>query len=213
MSLHARAVFELPEETVRVAQAAFPKGNTYMRIRGRLGVFFTDEQFAPLFSERDQPAFSPWRLALISIVQFVENLSDRQVAEAVRGRIDLKYLLGLELEDAGFNYSVLSEFRQRLVTAGMEQKLLERMLEVLVEEGLLKKGGHQRTDSTHIVAAVKDLARLEMLGETMRATLNDIATAAPEWLQQIAPLEWYERYEKRIESSRLPEKKPGEPLG
>lgn len=89
MSLHPRPVFEVPEETARVARAAFPKGNIYLRIRDRLGVFFKDEQFAPLFSERGQPAFSPWRLAVLSIVQFAEDLSDRQTAEAVRGRIDL----------------------------------------------------------------------------------------------------------------------------
>ncbi len=125
MSLNPRPIFEVPEETARVAHAAFPKGNIYLRIRDRLGVFYEDEQFAPLFSERGQPAFSPWRLALISIMQFVEDLSDRQAAEAVRGRIDWKYLLGLELEDAGFDYSVLSEFRQRLLDGGLEQELLD----------------------------------------------------------------------------------------
>ncbi len=207
MSLHPKPVFEVPEETARVARAAFPKGNIYVRIRDRLGVFFTDEQFATLFSERGQPAFSPWRLALISIVQFAEDLSDRQAAEAVRGRIDLKYLLGLELEDSGFDYSILSEFRQRLVAGGMEQELLDTMLTVLAVEGLLKKRGKQRTDSSHVVAAVRNLNRLETIGETMRATLNIIATIAPDWLQQIAPAEWYDRYETRIEESRLPRKK------
>jgi len=207
MSLHPRPVFEVPEETARVAHAAFPKGNIYLRIRDRLGVFYEDEQFTSLFSERGQPAFSPWRLALISIMQFVEDLSDRQAAEAVRGRIDLKYLLGLELEDAGFDYSVLSEFRKRLLDGGLEQELLDRMLSVLAEHDLLKKRGKQRTDSTHVVAAVRNLNRLETIGETMRATLNILATVAPEWLQKVAPLEWYDRYEARIEESRLPRKK------
>jgi transposase len=207
MSLHPRPVFEVPEETARVARAAFPKGNIYLRLRDRLGVFFEDEQFAPLFSERGQPAFSPWRLALISIMQFAEDLSDRQAAEAVRGRIDMKYLLGLELEDSGFDYSTLSEFRQRLVVGGMEQELLDTMLVVLAEEGLLRKRGKQRTDSTHVVTAVRNLNRLETVGETMRATLNIVATVAPDWLQQIVPLEWYDRYETRIEESHLPRKK------
>ena len=187
MSLHPRPVFEVPEETARVAHAAFPKGNIYLRIRNRLGVFYEDEQFASLFSERGQPAFSPWRLALISIMQFVEDLSDRQAAEAVRGRIDWKYLLGLELEDSGFDFSVLSEFRQRLLHGGLEQELLDKMLHVLAEHDLLKKRGKQRTDSTHVVAAVRNLNRLEAIGETMRAALNILATVAPEWLQQVAP--------------------------
>lgn len=105
-----------------------------------VGVFFTDEQFAALFSERGQPAFSPWRLALISIMQFLEDFSDRQAAEAVRGRIDMKYLLGLELDDAGFDYSVLSKFRQRLMAGGLEQELLDTMLTVLSGHKLLKSG-------------------------------------------------------------------------
>ena len=98
MSLNPMPVPEVPEETARIAHAAFPKGNIYIRMRDRLGAFFADEQFAALFSKRGQPAFSPWRLALISIMQFVEDLSDRQAADAVRGRIDWKYLLGLELD-------------------------------------------------------------------------------------------------------------------
>ena len=207
MTLHPRPIFDVPEDTARIAHAAFPKGNIYMRMRDQLGVFFTDEQFVPLFSKRGQPAFSPWRLALISIMQFAEDLSDRQAADAVRGRLDWKYLLGLELEDAGFNYSVLSEFRQRLVSNGMEQELLDTMLTVLVEQKLLKKRGQQRTDSTHILAAVRHLNRLENIGETMRATLNILATVAPDWLQKIAPPEWYDRYKRRIEESKLPRQK------
>jgi transposase len=125
MSLAPKPIMEVPEETARIARAAFPKGNIYVRMRDRLGVFFVDEQFASLFSQRGQPAFSPWRLALVSILQFAEDLSDRQAADAVRGRIDWKYLLGLELEDPGFNYSVLSEFRQRLLAGNLEQHLLD----------------------------------------------------------------------------------------
>jgi transposase len=207
MSLNPMFVPEVPEETARIAHAAFPNGNIYIRIRDQLGVFFTDEQFASLFSERGQPAFSPWRLALISIMQFAEDLSDRQAANAVRGRIDWKYLLGLDLEDSGFDYSILSEFRQRLVNGGLEQALLDKMLIVLAKHKLLKKQGQQRTDSTHIVAAVRKLNRLETIGETMRAALNTLATVAPDWLQQIAPSEWYDRYETRIEESRLPRQK------
>lgn len=207
MTLHPRPIFEVPEETARIAQAAFPKGNIYLRIRERVGVFFTDEQFAPLFSKRGQPAFSPWRLALISIMQFVEDLSDRQTADAVRSRIDWKYLLGLELEDSGFNYSLLSEFRQRLINGGLEQQLLDTMLAMLAQHKLLNKRGKQRTDSTHIVAAVRQSNRLETIGETIRATLNTLAVVAPDWLQKIAPVEWYDRYETRIEEWQLPRQK------
>lgn len=88
MSLQPQMISDVPEETEKVARAAFPKGNIYIHMRDKLGVFFSDEQFASLFSQRGQPALSPWRLALVSIMQLVENLSDRQAAEAVRARID-----------------------------------------------------------------------------------------------------------------------------
>jgi transposase len=115
MSLHPRFVPDIPEETARIAQAAFRKGNPYMKMRDELGTFFTDDQFVDLYAVDGQPAFSPWRLALVCVMQFAENLTDRQAADAVRSRIDWKYALSLELEDGGFDYSVLCEFRQRLL--------------------------------------------------------------------------------------------------
>src|SRR5438477_3991682 len=108
MTLHPQPSAVIPEETARVACAAFPKGNVYMRMRDKLGSIYDDQTFAPLFPACGQPAESPWRLALILIMQFAENLSDRQAADAVRSRIDWKYALGLELTDPGFDFSVLS---------------------------------------------------------------------------------------------------------
>jgi transposase len=140
-------------------------------------------------------------------MQFLEDLSDRQAAEAVRTRIDWKYLLGLELEDAGFDYSILSEFRRRIIAGQLERELLDRMLAVFQEQGLVKERGKQRSDSTHVIAAVRQLNRWEMLGETMRATLNDLAEVAPGWVRKIAPVEWYERYESRIEHAILPKER------
>jgi len=126
MSLQPQPTDPIPDETQRVARAAFPKGNVYMRMRDELGEVYTDGSFAELFPRRGQPAESPGRLAWVTVLQFAEGLSDRQAAEAVRGRIDWKYVLGLELTDAGFDYSVLSEFRERLLTGEKEAALLER---------------------------------------------------------------------------------------
>jgi transposase len=125
MSLQPRSVPEVPEETRRVAQAAFPHGNVYLRMRDELGELYADALFADLFPERGQPAKAPGRLALITVMQFAEGLSDRQAADAVRARIDWKYALGLELTDAGFDYSILSEFRERLLAGQKEQELLD----------------------------------------------------------------------------------------
>ena len=123
MSLRPEPIGEIPSETVRVARAAFPRGNPYLRLRDELGTVFRDEDFADLFPRRGQPALPPWRLALVTVLQFRENLSDRQAADAVRARIDWKYLLGLELTDPGFDASVLCEFRARLLKGGAEERV------------------------------------------------------------------------------------------
>jgi transposase len=149
-------------------------------VRDELGVLFEDTDFIELFPTRGQPAFPPWRLALITVMQFLENLSDRQAAEAVRSRIDWKYALGLELTDSSFDYSVLSGFRERLAENGRQTLLLDRMLELLREKKLLKARGKQRTDSTHVLAAIRVMNRLEMVVETMCAALNELATVAPD---------------------------------
>ena len=204
MSLHPKPVSRVPEATARVARAAFPKGNAYLTLRDELETIYTDSQFAPLFSHRGQSAESPWRLAVVTVLQFAEGLSDRQAADALRSRIDWKYLLGLELEDPGFNFSVLSEFRDRLIAGQMEQKLLNLLLERFRGRGLLRARGKQRTDSTHVQAAIRNLNRLELVGETMRHALNTLAVSAPAWLKTRVPSEWYERYGPRFEQSRLP---------
>src|ERR671928_1077221 len=128
MSLHPAPWGPVPEETARVAWAAFPKGTLYLRLRDELGPLYNDALFTDLFPSRGQPAEAPWRLALVTILQFAENLPDRQAAEAVRSRIDWKYLLGLELTDAGFDASVLCEFRARLVAGDMVMHLLDALL-------------------------------------------------------------------------------------
>src|SRR5512142_3055480 len=153
---------------------------------------------------RGQPAASPARLALVSVLQYVEGLSDRQAADAVRGRIDWKYALGLELTDPGFDHTVLSEFRSRLVQGQAELLLLDTLLNRCRELGLIRERGRQRTDSTHVLAAVRMLNRLERVGETMRAALNDLAVMAPDWLQALAPPAWYQRYGRRVENYHLP---------
>jgi transposase len=148
MSLKPQELGPIPEETARVARAAYPKGNVFMRMRDELGVIYQDEAFAQLFSHTGQPAEAPWRLALVTVMQFAEGLSDRQAADAVRGRIDFKYALGLELTDPGFDHTVLSEFRARLVAGNAEQLLLDAMLTLFKERGWLKARGKQRTDSS-----------------------------------------------------------------
>jgi transposase len=207
MSLNPCSIEPVPEETARVARAAFPKGNRYMTMRDVLGIIYTNDQFADLYPPVGQYAQHPWRLVLVTLMQFSENLTDRQAADAVRGRIDWKYALGLELADAGFDFSVLSEFRTRLVAGAAEERLLTTILKGFIDRGLLKERGKQRTDSTHIVAAVRALNRLEIVGETLHHALNILAQIAPDWIRGQVTAEWFLRYGKRFSDYQLPKGK------
>jgi transposase len=176
-----------------------------MSARNELGEVFTDEQFAAAFGTRGAPAESPGALALVTALQYTENLTDRQAAEMVTRAIDWKYALAMELSEEGFDDSVLAKFRSRLVEHGLEQQLLARMLQVLGEKGLITGGGKQRTDATHVISAVRDLNRLELAGESVRAAVEVLAAAVPDWLAEtIAVGEWTERYGLRVDSWRLP---------
>ena len=207
MSLKPEPIGSIPPETASVAKAAFPKGNSVMKIRDELGMLYQDDLFADLFPNNGQPALAPWRLALITIMQFMEELPDRQTADAVRGRIDWKYALGLELQDSGFDFTVLSQFRSRLIAGHAEALLFETLLAYLKERGLVKPGGRQRTDATHVLAAIRVVNRVVCVAETLRATLNSLAEVVPNWLRSFAPDDWYERYGHRIEEYRLPKGK------
>jgi transposase len=207
MSLHPRRPDPIPDDTARVARAAFPAGNLYLRMRDALDVLVQDEDLGRLFPVHGQPAEAPWRLALVTLFQFAEGLSDRQAADAVRERIDWKYALSLELTDPGFDHTVLSEFRSRLVEGRAEHLLLARLLDRFRRLGLLKAHGRQRTDSTHVLAAVWALHRLERGRETWRHALDVLATIAPAWLRGHAQPAWVERYPGRSDVFRRPKGK------
>ena len=165
MSLQLQTVPPVPEETARIARAAFPKGNFYLQLRDEIGVLLQDTDFSKLFPTRGQPAYAPWRLALITIFQFIGNLSDRSASDAVRTGIDWKYALSLELEDSGFDSTVLCEFRARLIAGNTESLLFDKLPDWCRERKMLKIRGKQRTDSTHILAAVRGINRLECVLE------------------------------------------------
>jgi len=175
-----------------------------MQLRDTLGTIYTDEHFVDLFPTHGQPALAPWRLALVTVFQFMEHLTDRQAADAVRDRLAWKYALSLELTDPGFDHTVLSEFRSRLVEGNAEQRLLDLLLEQCREGGWLKAKGRQRTDSTHVLARIRALNRTLCVAQTMVYVLNVLSEVAPDWMLTHVPAEWVERYGKRLEHERLP---------
>jgi transposase len=204
MSVQPKPWPEVPAETARVARAAFPKGSLAMRVRDELGGWVGDAWFAGVYGVRGAPGISPAQLVVVTVLQFVYDLTDRQAADAVRGDIGWKYCLGLELGDAGFDFSVLSEFRGRLVAGAMETALLDGLLARLGELGLVKAGMRQRTDSTHVLGRVRDLNRLELAGETVRAALEALAAAVPGWLAGVIDASWQLVYGQRVSDMRLP---------
>src|SRR5215472_4590951 len=204
MSMKPQPIPEVPPETVRVVRAAFPKGNLYIHLRDTLGIIYQDELFADLYPGRGQPAYAPWRLALVTVFQCMENLTDRQEALAVRSRLDWKYALSLELTDPGFDHSVLSEFRTRLVALTAEERFLEAVLTLCKERGWLKARGRQRTDSTHVLAKIRALNRAECVVETLRHALNVLAVVAPDWLRSQVQPGWLERYGHRADEYCFP---------
>ncbi len=207
MSVPSNFIFTIDSETASVARKAFPKGNVYMKMRDELELSYHDSDFIDLYSYTGQPAKSPAFLALVSVMQFAEGLTDKQAAQAVAARIDWKYALGLELANTSFDPSVLSEFRKRLIDGQRERHLFDDMLNQLSQKGLLKAGGKQRTDSTHVFAAIRKLNRTECVGETMRKALNDLATVAKSFiLEQVTP-DWFDLYGPRFDSYRLPQTK------
>jgi transposase len=177
-----------------------------VQVRDRLGQWLQDEEFAAAFGIRGRPGWSPSRLALVTVLQRAENLADRPAAEAVRTRIDWQYLLGLPLDDPGFDHTVLAEFRGRVAEGGLELVALDALLARLAAGGLVKAGGKQRTDSTHVVAAVAALNRLELAGESVRAALEALTAACPDWVaQRICVPDFARRYGTPMTSWRPPQ--------
>ncbi len=207
MSMQPRPWPQIPEATVRAARAAAAKGPypLAMRIRDELGELFADAEFAEAFGVRGKPGWSPGRLALVTVLQMAEDLTDRAAAQRVRFGMDWKYALGMELDDPGLDATVLCEFRTRVIQHGLEERVLDLLLVALKAKGLVKAGGKQRTDSTHVLAAVRGLNRLELAGESVRALLEALAVAAPGWLAHtIEMASWGKRYTARVDSWRLP---------
>lgn len=204
MSLKPQGLEPIPEETRRLVQRLCPKGTLATQLRDALGSIYSDEQFAHLFPKRGRAAEAPWRLALVTVLQAIEGLTDRQAAECVRTRIDWLYALGLPLDDPGFDYTILTDFRQRLLAAQAQELILDPILQLCRQRGWLKAGGKQRTDATAVLARVRALSSLESVGEGMRAALNALAEQDPDWLSAHLNPQWFESYVHRFELARFP---------
>ena len=204
MSMKPSGLEPIPEETRLLVQRLCPKGTLVTQLRDALGPIYSDEHFAHLFPKRGRPAEAPWRLALVTVLQAIEGLTDRQAAQAVRTRIDWLYALALPLDEPGFDYAILTDFRQRVLAGQAQDLILEPILQLSRARGWLKARGKQRTDATAVLARVRALSSLESVGESMRAALNAIAEQEPAWMQAHLNPAWFERYVHRFELARFP---------
>src|SRR5260370_15544151 len=204
MSMKPQGLEPIPEETRLLVHRLSPKGTMVTQLRDALGPIYSDEPFAHLFPNRGRRAEARWRLELVTVLQAVEGLTDRQAAACLYTRLDWLYALALPVDDPGFDYSILSDFRQRLLSAQAEELILEPILQLCRERGWLKARGNQRTDATAVLARVRARSRLESVGESMRAALNAVAAQEPQWLQAPLKPEWVDRYVHRFELARLP---------
>jgi transposase len=205
MSLRPEPLPPIPDTTAAAVRAAFPKGNLYVDLRTEFGTLYHDQLFADLYPPEGRLVeVAPWRLALVLVMQFIEGLTDRQAADAVRRCMDWKYALSLDLHDPGFDFTLLHDFRERLLAHEASQRLLDTFLAACKTHGWIKLRGTQRTDSTHVLAAIRRLYYLECVHEALRQALNHLSEADATWVQQHVPLAWYERYGPRAEVGRYP---------
>jgi len=194
MSMHPQPISPILEDTARVARAAFPKGKVYIEMRDVLGSVYGDEDFEELFKARGRPAIAPWGLGVgHGDAVLGRSFSDRQAAEAVRFRIDWKYALGLQLSDPGFDFSVLSEFRSRLLEGGIRRGCSWRScLRGARSANTSRLGGAGSAPTPPVCWALcAFLSKWERTTETMRAALNVLATTNPDWLREHADPEWF----------------------
>jgi transposase len=194
LSLRPRSGEQVPLLTAQIARASNPDGTAAMWVRDRLDGLWRDEDFADWYPRDGRPGLSPAQLATVCVLQFVLGLSDRQAAEAVRCRIDFKYAMAMEVDDPGFHHSVLADFRDRVTEGDRADRLLDLALARLKEAGLVRERTTQRTDSTHVLAAVRDLTRLEMVTEAVRAALEEVAGTFPHLLDGLVDEDWGRRY-------------------
>ena len=206
MSLKIQPPWPMPAETGRIGKVLLEEKNAFRLIGDRLFDTLDEMEFADLYSVEGKPGISPVILAFVSVFQFMEKLPDRQAAQSLRLRMDWKYALHMPLEYEGFDYSVLSEFRDRLIEGKADKRVFEKLVAEIRAMGLIKERGKQRTDSIAMLTKVRRLSRLELVVETLRLTVGAVVKTDREWSAGILPPSWEDKYGERFVMQRYSEK-------
>jgi transposase len=202
MCLKAQAPWPMPTETAAVGEVLLKEDSPYRLTGDKLFEHLCDTDFADLYSSEGKPGISPVILAFVSVFQFMEKLPDRQAAEALRMRIDWKYALHLPLTYTGFDYSVLSEFRDRLLAHEAEGRVFDHLVREFRAWGLITERGRQRTDSIAMLTKVRRLSRLELVVETLRVAVGAMLNADRAWSKHNIPPSWEALYGERFVMQR-----------
>jgi transposase len=213
MSLQWQLSRQVPEGTARVGQAILPETNPYRQIGDRFDDLFpAEDTFAGLYDTGGRGAIPPLLMSLVTVFQMWENVPDRAAAEWVVSRIDWKYALHLPLGYAGFHFTDLYAFRQRLLEHEQERYVFEQCLGKLKALGVLRKRGKMRSDSTHILGVVQRLSQFELVAESLRVAVRAVVVADATWAERTLPATWRETYSHRRSEYGLSESQVMEQL-
>jgi len=198
MCLKVHAPWSMPADTEAVGKVILEENSAYRLIGEKLFDKFHEQDFVDFYSVEGKPGISPVILAFVTVFQFMEKLPDRQAAESLRMRMDWKYALHLSLAYEGFDYSVLSEFRDRLLEHHAEGLVFEQLVEEFRSMGLIKQRGRQRSDSIAMLMHVRRLSRLELVVETLRLAVGAALQVNRKWADKIIPPSWEDLYGERF---------------
>ena len=194
---------DIPEEIRSWGEKHLESDNPYRAVGEQLFSFIPRSELSSMYSDTGRPSINPIVLSLVPIFQFLEDIPDRVAAAYVKTRLDWKYALHLPLHDSGFHYSDLCNFRKRLANHDKESLIFEQLLEKIKALGYFKKHKHQRTDSTHVLAKVRDLSRLENLSEGLRVSLKAIQKADMTFYETKIPVLYTEHWSKPLSDYQM----------
>jgi len=194
---------EIPEEIRLWGESHLALDNVYRIIGDQLFSFLPEEELTSMYAPGGRSSINPILLSFVTIFQYLEDIPDRVAALWVKTRLDWKYALHLPLDDGGFHYADLCNFRKRLLLHGKESLIFEELLRKIEALGFLKKRGYQRTDSTHVLAVVRQLSRLENLSEGLRMALKAVEQADAAFYQAKLPALYREHWSKPLNDYQM----------
>jgi len=194
---------DIPEEIRSWGEKHLESDNPYRVVDEQLFSFISWDELTALYSNIGRPSVNPIVLSLVTIFQFLEDIPDRVAAHRVKTRLDWKYALHLPFHDSGFHYSDLCNFRKRLANHDKESLIFGQLLEKIKALGYLEKRKHQRTDSTHVLANVRDLSRLENLSEGLRVSLKAIEKSDRRLYETKIPVLYREHWSKPLNDYQM----------